>query len=318
MDQATPQSAEERMMAFVEAEDAPREVEDERPSRFEETDVPKVEAEAKDEGAEPEVEEETTEEEQRTFKLKHNEVEIEKPESEVIALAQQGFDYTQKTQKLAEERKQVESFAQTLKSQEQNFQQQVQIQSALMGDIAKATSIDQQLSQYAQVNWQQLSDADPVEAQKLFFAYNQLQTQKGQVVAEIQKKQQEFTSQQQQHREKQLELARDVLAKDIPGWGPELAKNLVETGKSYGFDDNELSNLTDPRTVKVLHDAAQWRKFQATKSVVDKKVATASPQVKPGAKDTKNANQSNLKANRDALRRTGKSDYAARLIESMI
>ena len=45
----------------------------------------------------------------------------------------------------------------------------------LIGEIAQITALDQQLSQYANVNWNQLSDSDFVEAQKLFFTYNQLQ-----------------------------------------------------------------------------------------------------------------------------------------------
>ncbi len=111
--------------------------------------------------------EETTEEEQeaeRVLKLKHDGVEIEKPESEVITLAQQGFDYTQKTQKLAEDRKVVEAAAQTIKDQEVAFRKQVEVQSALINEIADVTAIDKQLSQYQNLNWQQLSDSDPVEA----------------------------------------------------------------------------------------------------------------------------------------------------------
>lgn len=307
-DQAVEQSPEDRLLAFVEGED--QQQDGDLPSRF-----PEIEAEEKVEGEEETKNEETKE--QRLLRLKHEGVEIEKPEVEVIALAQQGFDYTQKTQRLAEERKQVEEFAQTLKAQEQAFAQQVQVQSALTQDIAKVSAIDLQISQYQSIDWQTLSNTDPVQAQKLFFAYTQLQTERGQAVAEVTKKQQEFSQIQNQSRAKQIELGKQVLEKEIPGWGPELAKSLAEAGKSYGFTEGELSNLTDPRAVKLLHDAAQWRKLQSSK-VVDKKVATASPTVKPGAKNNQNAANASTKADREALRKTGKSDYAAKLIERML
>lgn len=311
-DQAAEQSVHERMMALVEAEDAPKEqTEEDLPPRFPDED------EEKPAGENKQVEGEETKE-QRLLRLKHDGVEIEKPEDEVIALAQQGFDYTQKTQKLAEDRKAVETLTQTLKAQEQAFAQQVQVQSALTQDIAKVTALDSQISQYQNLDWQQLSNTDPVEAQKLFFSYTQLKTQREQAVAEAQQKQQAFVQLQTQTRAKQVELGQAVLQKEIPGWGPELAKSLVSVGKEYGFKDEELATLTDPRAVKLLHDAAQWRKFQAEKPAVDKKVAVASPTVKPVAKDNKNASQAGFKADRQKLRETGKADYAARLIERMI
>lgn len=326
-DQAPMQSPEERMLAFVDTDpQLNKEVvpEDEKPSRFEEEErrPPISDAEAADqaeadaEAAEPKDEEETPED--RILRLKHDGVEIEKPESEVIALAQQGYDYTQKTQKLAEDRKHFDELAQTLKVQETTFKQQVEAQNALMGDIAKATAIDQQLSQYQNLDWQALSNTDPVEAQKLFFAYNQLQVQRGQVVAEISEKQQDFDKIQQTVISNQVRIGNTVLTKDIPGWGPDVGKTLLALGKDYGASDHELSKVTEPWIIKALYDAQQWKKLQAEKPIVDKKVSSASPTVKPGAKDAKNAAGARDKMNRDQLRKTGKSDYAAKLIERMI
>ena len=310
-DQVAEQSVEERMMAFL---DAP-EVTGEEP----EAEPEAVTAETEQETEEAS-QEETTEEEAppRKLKLTHNGEEIEKDETEVIALAQQGFDYTQKTQKLAEERKYVESMTQTIKEQETAFNQQVQIQTALIQEIAKVTAIDQQLSQYQNLDWQKLSDTDPVEAQKLFFSYNQLQVQRGQVINELNTKKQGLTDAQKQARAKQVELGWKVLEKDIPGWNKDMARSIVESGREYGFNDEELGNLTDPRAVKLLHDAAKWREFQKTKPAVDKKVSTAKPTVKPGAaNNTAPARAKDLEA-RQQLRKTGDQNLAAKLIERLL
>lgn len=310
-DQVAEQSVQERMEAFL---NIPEQIENDV-----EQEVVAVEMEQEAEiggGSQEEIIKE--EAPPRKLKLTHNGEEIEKEEAEVIALAQQGFDYTQKTQKLAEERKYVESMTQTIKEQETAFNQQVQIHTALIQEIAKVTAIDQQLSQYQNLDWQKLSDTDPVEAQKLFFSYNQLQVHRGQVINELNTKKQGLTDAQKQARAKQVELGWKVLEKDIPGWNKDMARSIVESGREYGFNDEELGNLTDPRAVKLLHDAAKWREFQKTKPVVDNKVSTAKPTVKPGAaNNTAPSRAKDLEA-RQQLRKTGDQNLAAKLIERLL
>ena len=312
-DQASVQSPEERLMQFIEQEDSPVENLDEEPVEEEEHPT-----ESEGESEEGESEEDSEESEVQVLRLKHNGQEIEKPVEEVIALAQQGFDYTQKTQQLAEERKAVESYAQAVKAQEQQFQAQVQMQSALIQEIAQVTAIDNQLAQFQQINWTALTDSDPVEAQKLFFTYSQLQAQRGQLVNGIQGKQSAIQQQEEAKRVQMLQQGAEVLANEIPDWGEAKAKELKTTGKEYGFSDQELSTIVDPRMVKVLHDAAQWRKLQASKPSLEKKVAQAKPMVKPGAKDSKAAQTSQVKQVREALKKTGKAEFAAKAIERLL
>jgi len=142
--------------------------------------------EAPDDQAEEE--EQSEDEVPAILKLKVNGEEVEKPLDEVVALAQQGLDYTQKTQQVAEQRKELEVYAEQIKMQEQAFQEQMQLNNVLIEDVAKITALDQQLNQYANVNWQELSDSDFVEAQKHFFTYNQLQQQRSQLVSQFEAK----------------------------------------------------------------------------------------------------------------------------------
>jgi len=186
-----------------------------------------------------------------------------------------------------------------------------------MGDVAQLTAIDQQLAAYNDVNWQQLSDTDFVEAQKLFFTYNQLQTQRANLAQQFEAKQQQFLQAQQQSLAQRIEQGKAVLAKEIPNWSRETSQEIISTGKDYGFTDDELSAIVDPRHVKVLHDAMQWRKLQSNKAVKNK-VAQAKPMVKPAAEISKNKVASQIKQTRDALRKTGKDDYAKKLIEQML
>ena len=66
-------------------------------------------------------------------------------------------DYTQKTQALAEQRRAIEAQA----------QQTHQLVQQNIADIGRVASIDERLQQFSQLNWQALSEADPLQAQKL-------------------------------------------------------------------------------------------------------------------------------------------------------
>jgi hypothetical protein len=282
------------------------------------TDEVETEEEATEESDdEAEEEEQSQDEVPAILKLKVNGEDVEKPLDEVVALAQQGLDYTQKTQQVAEQRKELEAYAESIKAQEQAFQEQMQLNNVLIEDVAKITSLDQQLNQYANVNWQQLSDNDFVEAQKLFFTYNQLQQERSQLVSQFEAKKQQVVQKQTQLMSEKIAKGKEILAKEIPNWSPETNQALLSTGKDYGFSDAELNSIVDPRHVKVLHDAMQWRKLQQN-STVKKKVSSAKPVVKPGSKDTKAEANSNHRNLREQLRKTGKSDAAQKLIENML
>jgi hypothetical protein len=319
----SPQSRLETMLGdSIESDVKPPELQDEEeqaPLEAEAEDTEEVESEeATDESNDEAEEEEQSEDEvPAILKLKVNGEEVEKPLDEIVALAQQGLDYTQKTQQVAEQRKELETYAQQIQMQEQAFQEQMQLNNVLIEDVAKITSLDQQLNQYANVNWQQLSDNDFVEAQKLFFSYNQLQQERSQLVSQFEAKKQQVVQKQSQLMAEKIAKGKEVLAKEIPNWSPETNQALLSTGKDYGFSDAELNSIVDPRHVKVLHDAMQWRKLQQN-STVKKKVSSAKPVVKPGSKDTKAEASSAHRQLRDSLRKTGKSDMATKLIENML
>jgi hypothetical protein len=325
-DQVPEQSPQSRLEAMlgdsIESDVQPTEAPEEKeqpPLEAEAEATEEVESEEATEEPDEEVEEEEQSQDEvpAILKLKVNGEDVEKPLDEVVALAQQGLDYTQKTQQVAEQRKELEAYAESIKAQEQAFQEQMQLNNVLIEDVAKITSLDQQLNQYANVNWQQLSDNDFVEAQKLFFTYNQLQQERSQLVSQFEAKKQQVVQKQTQLMSEKIAKGKEILAKEIPNWSPETNQALLSTGKDYGFSDAELNSIVDPRHVKVLHDAMQWRKLQQN-STVKKKVSSAKPVVKPGSKDTKAEANSNHRNLREQLRKTGKSDAAQKLIENML
>jgi hypothetical protein len=324
-DQVAEQSPHSRLEAMlgdsVESDVKPPEPQDEEEQTplEAEAEPSENEEEATEESPDDQTEEEEQSEDEvpAILKLKVNGEEVEKPLDEVVALAQQGLDYTQKTQQVAEQRKELEDYAKGIQAQEAIFRQEVELQNVLINEVAQITSLDQKLAAYQNVNWQQLSDNDFVEAQKLFFTYNQLQQDRNQLVSQFDAKKQEVVQKQTQLMSEKIAKGKEILAKEIPNWSPETNQALLSTGKDYGFSDAELNSIVDPRHVKVLHDAMQWRKLQKN-STVKNKISNAKPVVKPGAKDSKSEANSNHRNLREQLRKTGKSDAATKLIENML
>lgn len=329
----SPQSRLEAMLGDIqneppvdqEIQEEPQEVEEELEEEVGEEEVVTEDSEDETEEEEletdDEVDEEESDEEQpvESVKLKVNGEEIEKPLDEVVALAQQGLDYTKKTQEVAEKRKELDTLENQIRMQEQQLQEQSMLNSELIQDVAKITALDQQLSEYQDVNWEQLSDSDFVTAQKKFFTFNQLQQQRSNLVSQFESKRQEALNRQQQAVADKVAKGREVLAKEIPNWSQETTQEIISTGREdYGFTDAELNAIVDPRHVRVLHDAMQWRKLKSKNSVVKKKVSRAKPVVKPGSKDPKKVVNTNAKKMREQLRKSGSADMASKLIEEMI
>jgi hypothetical protein len=309
-DQAQEQSPQERMIALLGAEENQEAL----------IDAP-VEAQADEQNPEVQAESETEAEAQpetRKLKLKWNGEEVEKDESEVVELAQKGFDYTQKTQTLAEERKVIDERNQAIKAQEEQIKHQTEIQQALIKDIAKVTSIDEQLAEYDKVNWSQLTDQDPAYAQKAFMQYTALRDRKNSMVQELNQKASYLKQQQQSRYEEMLNKGREALNKDLPGWNTDKFPDIKEAAKSLGYQDNELAGVTDPRVFKALYEVAQYRKLQSSKSQMENKVAGKPPVVKPGSRDTKATANNKYATDRQALKKTGDANLAAKLIEQML
>lgn len=308
-DQATEQSVEERMIGLLTAEENEEQEEIKEPEPPEQEEVEEV--------AESEDSQEETEPPAK-LKLTRNGEEIEVDLEEAKNLAQQGYDYTQKTQKLAEERRAVEVQVQAVKAQETAIKQMAETQQAFIKEIAKVTSIDEQLAQYEHVNWNALSDSDPVQAQKLYIQYQQLQNNRVRAINEIQQKNHQLAQQRELQAQTRLEQAKAELLQAFPQWNAEMAKELRESAKAYGFSEEETSGITDPRTVKILHDAAQYRKLQSQKATTTNKVTGKPAVVKPGTKDPKSTARAADAQLMAQFKKTGNQDLAAKLIERML
>lgn len=242
-----------------------------------EQDTQKAEEEVTDE-ASNEDEQEEVDEEPEYFELKHNGKPVKLKLEEVTELAQKGFDYTQKTQEVAEMRRQVEQYAQFI-------QQQSAMQQELQKEYAQISALDMQLQQYKQVDWAAYTDQDPVEATKAWQRYQILQQQKGELASQVNQRQSQMQSEIARHKEQKLAESAAELEREFgKAWTPETRQALKLNTKEYGFTDEEIATIEDPRVVKVLMDAYKYRQLQSQKVAVTKKVSDAPKLAKPGSK----------------------------------
>lgn len=275
----------------------------------------------------PEVKEEITDPVDDTDETESEEEEVEEEASEEITwngetkmltksqvkeLAQQGFDYTQKTQAIAEERRSIQAQAQQL-------QAQVAIHTQLADMVTEVKSLDKQLAQYKGVDWGELIDQDPVQAMKLNQVFRDLKEAREAKVHEYNQQAQYLEQVQAQSQAQALQAEAQLLARKVPELtGEKAADNkahLANYLRTEGFNDAEVNSIMDHRMVAVAWKAAQYDKLKAGKPAVNKRVAEV-PKVVKGKPSNPNMNVRNdLKAK---LKQTGRDEYAAKLIENML
>lgn len=177
-------------------------------------------------------------------------------------------DYTQKTQELARLR---EAAQQQIQQQFQEVQQYAQE----LGQLQLQSAYIQQLeAQIAQINRHDDPVAYNAAVNELILA-QQKQQQLTAQIAQVQ--QRRMAEQQQAFLAAQQKAAQELTSgpNALPGFGKELVQKLNETGRAYGLDDQELSLITDPRHIRILHDAMKYRELQAKKPAVVNKVKQA-------------------------------------------
>ncbi len=183
-------------------------------------------------------------------------------------------DYTRKTQELADNRR-------ALEAQQARVQQQERWAHEHTQEIGQLVAIDGRLAQYANVNWQAENQRDPVATQAAWIEYQQLRDARAGLVSNLQNRDAARNAEQERTRATQLAEGRAQLAKAIPGWNDDKSAALGKFGiDSYGLKAEEVDNLTDPRLVRILHDASLWRQH-VTKQRAAAQQATATPPAQP-------------------------------------
>jgi hypothetical protein len=262
---------------------------------------------------EPEQESESEPDEEPTYSVKVAGEEKELTLSELKTLAQQGADYTKKTQQVAEQRK-------ALEAESVAIDQARQLRDAY---AERLQAMEQLLSSPEQSeNLEYLKESDPIGyAVKVA----EMSQQKEQLQA-IQAERYRIAEQQQAEQQHALQgyIAQQAarLAEVLPEYsdpvkGEKLRSELRVFAKDIGFTDQELSMVRDSRQVLALHKAMLYDKLQKSKPDVNKRVNEANKTIKSG-NSVKPVTSDQVKKQQAQLKNSGKVRDAAKLFESFL
>ena len=331
-------TAQEALLSLLDSAEEPveeKKEEEEQPSTedVEESEESEEEAEEVEEEESPDADDESPEAEEETedeeveestvYTVKVNGQDVEVSEDELIKGYSRQSDYTQKTQELAEYRRQLDQGAQHLQAEIAQTQQ-----ARAQYTDAVATAIESNyshLQNFANVDWERLKTEDREEYLTKRDEYRQAEDS----INQLKQKHAEASQQQQQEEAQQhqqmLQEEHHKMVSILPQWAePEtqraLAKSVTEFAISKGYTQEELSQLVDHRSILVLMQAKAYEDLTRKQTEVRKKKVKNKPKVvKTKAKKDKSDKAQAVRAERmKRLAQTGHVTDAAGLFEDFV
>jgi hypothetical protein len=246
------------------------------------------------------------------FIVKVDGKQIEVPKEELIRGYQREADYTRKTQKLAEERKLVESEFQQVRGEREQYAQ-------VLGQL------QHKLREFEppEPDWNRLEFEDPTEYARQWTSHQRRQQQKFAVQAEQSRLQHLYQAESQKQIQNVLAQETAVLKEKIPEWNsPEKAKAegkaLLEYGQNLGFTEQELNSISDSRALLALHKAWKYDQMMSKRPEFQAKIKKAPKMVSSGSAGSVSSKSSDINNAKKRLAQTGSVKDAASLFEKFI
>lgn len=224
-----------------------------------------------------------------------------------IAELKQGYlrekDYTQKTQNLARERELAHK----------DLEQQHGFVQKYAEDFGKLYSLEGQVKQYEAALQGFDRQNDPVTYNTLVNDLLMLQRERDGVAGRIQQYQQYRSTEERKATAEAQKLAFQELTgpNGIPGFNREVVQKMSSAAKDYGISDEEMFGLTDPRALRILHDAMRFREIQAKKPEAVNKVKAAPAKAKPNTSTP----PTNIERDMKALKANPSKEAFARMLQ---
>ena len=276
--------------------------------------IEESESEGEELEASEELDSEDEDEEQEsepTYRIKMAGEEREITQRELIKLAQQGADYTKKSQQVSEQRKALETEAAAINEAKQ-----------LRNEYAQRLEAMKQMLQAQQPedDLDYLQENDPIGYAVKVADMTRREKQMQAIEYERQRIAQQQQAEMSEHQRRQVAAEADKVTELIPEYsdakkGAALRQELRAYAKSIGYTDAEIGAVYDARTVKALYDAMQYQKLVESKPGVSKKVQSAPKMIKSGTSATKTTTTESQKRQFNKLKSTGKVRDAANLFE---
>ena len=292
-------SVESAAQAILEAEEKESDSDDAEASE---------EQEAQEESDDDVEDEEESESPLYTVKVDGKEIEVTL--DELTSGYTRQSDYSKKTGELANQRRAIQQQADAIQ-QERSYYSQV------LGNAR--SNAEAQLEEYKNIDWDALRQEDSL----LFMQRRDEMRDLEKSIEDNGKEQQKLAAQAQQYQVQKfnhdVEEGRKQLLGIMPDWNDKTSKEVREFGLGMGFSSEELSGITDHRSMAVLRKAMLYDNIQNSQPA-KKKVKAGTPKyVKSGVSKTKSDVSAKKRADKQKqLRKSGSVDDAASMIYDML
>lgn len=229
---------------------------------------------------------------------------------------QQGYlrqrDYTQKTQELAKQRDELpRAYAKQMQDLSESYANRLsELQQLAMKTVA---------AELEGVDWERLAIDNPLDYPAKLERRMKLERLLQTIQAENRATTERQTAEKNKTKAERWQKSLEILHRDIPDFGPDVAKRLIDAGKDWGFEPQEIAEWDDPRQIKMLHalieKAADKKAVESKRPEVEKKVALVTKTLKPGAKTAQRTQMDEAKAR---LKKSGKLEDALPIFEQFV
>ena len=157
-------------------------------------------------------------------------------------------DYTKKTQEVAERRKELEAFEQSVQERAKATDEEMELR-------AEAWAFDAAIKQYEDIDWSAWADQEPVAAQKARFQYEDLIRRSGERKQQLDEFATKRSHEAQQELAKRIGQTREYAQKNIKGFNNEMEKRVAEFALEQGLTQAQLQSNISPVVFSILHKA---------------------------------------------------------------
>lgn len=239
------------------------------------------------------------------FKLKSSELKDRVAEIQAKAKDLEG-GATRKFQEAAELRK-------SLEAEREQIQQLGKLAVEHTELLADMRSTQREIEQLQGVDWNALSDSDPVTAQKAMARLMTLQNSQQRIGAGIQNAQRQMQARDAEIRSQQAQRGNEQLKALIPSLSDATKAELSAYVAKRDLTPAGREALWDPEVVAAFHDAMKYRAMQSAKPEA-KRAVEAPRTLTPGkAVGPQSGAQKRVQTAREAVRTTGKTHDVANL-----
>jgi len=251
--------------------------------------------------------------EPKRFKVKAAGEEIEVELDELISGYQRSKDYTQKSQALAEQRKEVEA----------RQAQLAEVQAEREAYATRLTALDNFLAAQLgdNVNMAELKETDPIGYAVKSAERVELEAQRKAVQAEkdriAQKQQADNEARLQAYLKQEAELLKQKLPEMAGEKGNAIKRDILNYAKASGYSDEQLSKLYDHKVVVDLYKSMMYDRLMEAKPDAMKKVQAAPKTLKAGTTPQPSKSQQDKKV-MQRLKQTGRVADAAAAFERLL